>query len=67
MIGEYAVVEGGEVEIFDDLFIELFYVDLVFIVDVGFDVLDDFEDDVSVEDEFFVSFLSYLLVNLFED
>jgi hypothetical protein len=49
------------------LFVETLDVDRVFVVEIGLDVLDYFEDNVSVEDEFFITFFADLFMYLFED
>lgn len=62
MITQYAVIECWEIEIFDDLFVQFLDVDLIFVVNIGLDVLDNFEDDVSVEDELFISFFANFFI-----
>jgi hypothetical protein len=67
VVGQDAVVVGGEVEVIDDLFVEAFDVEVVAFVGVVFDVFDYFGDDVAVEHKLVVPLLLDFAENVAED
>lgn len=67
MIAQNAVIVCRLVEIFNDPLVEFLDVDVAIVVEVGFDVLDDLEDDAACESQVVVLFFSYYVVELRED
>ena len=49
VVGQYAVVISGDVEVVDELFVETLETEVLALVGVFFDILDYFGDDVAVE------------------
>ena len=49
VVGQYAVVISGDVEVVDELFVETLETEVLALVGVFLDILDYFGDDVAVE------------------
>ena len=67
MIAQNAVIVCRLVEIFNDPLVEFLDVDVAIVVEVGFDVLDDLEDDAACQSQVVVLFFSDDVVELREN